>query len=78
MAHPNTFTNAASMIAADRAADLAGGDIERGDQGFENGLLGGGLGLARGATLIERVIFAKITPCMENGKFALASALHNG
>ena len=24
------------------------------------------------------VIFAKITPCMENGKFALASALHNG
>ena len=24
------------------------------------------------------VIFAKITPCMENGKFALASTLHNG
>ena len=24
------------------------------------------------------VIFAKITPCMENGKFALAYALHNG
>ena len=24
------------------------------------------------------VIFAKITPCMENGKFALASALHGG
>ncbi len=24
------------------------------------------------------VIFAKITPCMENGKFALASGLHNG
>ena len=26
----------------------------------------------------DDVIFAKITPCMENGKFALASALHNG
>ena len=24
------------------------------------------------------VIFAKITPCMENGKFAVASGLHNG
>ncbi len=36
--------------------------------------------LKKGYTAFQNgdVIFAKITPCMENGKFALATALHHG
>lgn len=69
---PEDHTGLVSFVPMAAVSDTEGAILEHGARPFQD--------VAKGYTRFREddVIFAKITPCMENGKIAVAGRLHGG